>query len=477
VQRVAHSYTASSLPAAKPFILLKFGKDSMNDPLPKDRASEPQTAPGNGGSQGIGVASYLRLLRQNRNFRLLLSAQIVSELGDWFYTLAIYSLLLDLTGKASSVALALVLQVLPSSLMTATAGVVNDHLRRKVVMISADLARLVIVLTMLAARSPSMVWIIYPLLFLEAVMVTFFEPARTSVVPNICAPEDVLLANTISSTTWSLNLALGASLGGVVAVLFGRDAVFLINAASFAISASLISRMRFQEPHAENRPPMRFRDLVDLSPILEGLRYVRSDARRVAMLLVKSGLCVIGSGWVLFTVMGKLYFPLHLHGLSAERSAILGMSVLLAARGLGALLGPLFSATWAGKSERRLRLGILCGFLAAAVGYTMLGFTKTLLLACATTILAHMGGAVAWVFSTTLLQLNTEDRFRGRVFAAELGFAMLSLAAAAYLAGYFLDTGIPAPRVAMATGLLMLVPSGLWFWAQRFWREGPATGD
>src|SRR6202171_880657 len=61
-------------------------------------------------SEKIGVASYFRLLRRNRNFRLLWSAQVVSELGDWFYTLAIYSLLLDLTGKASSVALALVLQ-------------------------------------------------------------------------------------------------------------------------------------------------------------------------------------------------------------------------------------------------------------------------------------------------------------------------------------------------------------------------------
>ena len=352
-------------------------------------------------SARIGVASYLRLLRKNRNFRLLWSAQIVSELGDWFYTLAVYSLLLDLTGKASSVAVALVVQLLPTALITATSGVVSDHLRRKVVMIAADLARVAIVLSMLAARSPEMVWIIYPLLFLEAIMVAFFEPARTSVIPNICPAEDILVANTLSSTTWSLNLALGASLGGVVAVLLGRDAVFMINGASFAISAWLISGMKFHEPHAEARSPLRARDLVDFSPVLQGIRYVRSDARRVAMLLVKAGLGTTGSGWVLFTVMGKRYFPVHLHGLSPERSAILAMSVLLAARGVGALIGPLLSATWAGRSEWRLRMGILCGFLAAATGYTLLGFAKTLLLACASTILAHMGSAVAWVFSTT----------------------------------------------------------------------------
>jgi predicted MFS family arabinose efflux permease len=427
-------------------------------------------------SETIGVASYFRLLRRNRNFRLLWSAQVVSELGDWFYTLAIYSLLLDLTGKASSVALALVLQLLPQTLFTPTAGVVNDRQRRKLVMIAADLARLCIVLSMLLARSRAMVWIIYPLLILETFAIAFFEPARTAVVPNICPPEDILVANTLSSTTWSLNLALGAALGGVVAVLFGRDSVFVINAASFAISAALIGRMRFHEPHAEDHPPMRARDLVDFSPILAGIRYVRSDARRVAMLLVKSGLGVIGPGWVLFTVMGKQYFPVHLHGLNAERSAILGMSVLLGARGVGSLIGPLISATWAGRSEGRLRTGILCGLLAAAAGYTLLGLSKTLLLACLWTIVAHMGGAVVWVFSTTLLQLTTEDRFRGRVFAAELGFAMVTMAGGAYLAGYFLDAGIPASTVATDAGLLMLIPAALWLWAQRLWRVQPSGG-
>ena len=63
----------------------------------------------------ISLGSYLRLLRGNRNFRRLWMAQIVSEIGDWFYTLSIYTLLLQLTGRASSVALALVLQVLPQT--------------------------------------------------------------------------------------------------------------------------------------------------------------------------------------------------------------------------------------------------------------------------------------------------------------------------------------------------------------------------
>src|SRR5579863_10267925 len=94
----------------------------------------------------ISLASYSRLLRGNRNFRRLWGAQIVSEIGDWFYTLAIYNLLLQLTGRAGSVALALVLQVLPQTLIGPTAGIVNDRLPRKQVMIASDIGRMLIVL-------------------------------------------------------------------------------------------------------------------------------------------------------------------------------------------------------------------------------------------------------------------------------------------------------------------------------------------
>src|ERR1035437_4771305 len=165
----------------------------------------------------ISFASYARLLRHNRNFRRLWMAQIVSEVGDWFYTLSIYTLLLQLTGHAGSVALALVLQVLPQTFVGPTAGAVNDRLRRKQVMIAADIVRFLVVLAMLFVRTRSMVWLVYPLLLAETAMAAFFEPARSSVIPNITAEDEVLVANTLSSATWSMNLLIGAAVGGVVA--------------------------------------------------------------------------------------------------------------------------------------------------------------------------------------------------------------------------------------------------------------------
>ena len=418
----------------------------------------------------ISFASYVRLLRENRNFRRLWAAQIVSEIGDWFYTLAIYSLLLQLTGRASSVALALILQVLPQTFVGPTAGVVNDRIRRKHVMITADLVRVVIVLSMLLVRSRTMVWLVYPLLLLETIMAAFFEPARSSVIPNITKREDVILANTLGSTTWSLNLVLGATLGGLVAALLGRDAVFVLNALSFLVSALFIAGMHFAEPHAERAGPLRARELFDYSPILEGVHYVRSQKGLLVTIFVKAGNLVIGPSWVLFTVMGQKYFPVRWHNLDPQRGAMLGMSLLLGARGLGALLGPLISARWAGHQNRRLRLGIFFAYLVTAIGYFLIGKSGNVWFACFWAAFAHLGGSTVWVFSTTLLQLNTDDRFRGRVFAADLGLCMLMIAVGAYVVGSFLDTGISALTLVSYTGLMMLIPAALWGWAMKFWK-------
>ena len=420
--------------------------------------------------KSIALSAYVRVVRSNQNFRRLWMAQIVSEIGDWFYTLAIYSLLMQLTGRASAVALALILQVLPLTFIGPTAGVVNDRVSRKRVMIAADIVRAVIVLSMLLVRTKSTVWLVYPLLLLETLGAAFFEPARTSVIPNITPREDLVVANTISSTTWSVNLVLGAALGGLVGALLGRDAVFVLNGASFIVSALLIRSMKFHEPHTDFSAPLRPRDLVDYTPVLEGIRYVRRDTKLLFNVFVKTGLFVIGPSWVVFTVMGQRDFPVHWFGIDPQRGAMLGMSLLMGARGVGALLGPVFAAPWAGLTQARLRLCILGGYILQSLGYASLGASKTLWLACVCVMFAHCGGSVVWVFSTTLLQLNTDDRFRGRVFAAELGFSMLNIAAGSYLAGVFVDRGVSVRAVATVAGLLMLIPASLWAWAIWRWR-------
>jgi len=180
---------------------------------------------------------------------------------------------------------------------------------------------------------------------------------------------------------------------------------------------------------------------------------------------------MIGPSWVIYTVLGQRDFAVHWHNIDPARSAMLGMSILLGGRGLGALMGPLVVARWAGRSDDRLRLGILFGYLTVALGYGLLGTSRTVWVASACIMLGHMGGSTVWVFSTTLLQLHTEDRFRGRVFSADLGLCMLTIAAGAFVCGRLLDWGISPRAVASGTGLIMLLPALLWGWSMRATRE------
>jgi hypothetical protein len=229
------------------------------------------------------------------------------------------------------------------------------------------------------------------------------------------------------------------------------------------------------EAHVEQHGPLRVRDLVNYSPILEGLRYVRSDARLFATILVKGGAMILGVNWVLFPIMGERIFTLSGHSLTPQRAAMFTMSLLMGSRGVGALLGPLLFTPWAGQNQVRLRQLILFGYLMGGIGYALLGAAPGLALACAAVMFAHMGGSNVWVSSTTLLQLNTQDRFRGRVFSADLGFAMLVLASAAWGGGQVIDHGISPRALAVAAGMTLMLPALAWWWAQTLWRQKSAA--
>jgi MFS family permease len=417
------------------------------------------------------LASYWQLIRGNRNVRLLWSAQIVSELGDWFYQIAIFSFLLELTGSAQLVSFAFLMQVLPQVLVSPAAGVINDRLSRRIVMLTADWARALIVLSMILVRSKETLWLLYLLLALETVCWAMFEPASRAVIPNIAKPQEVPIANALSSATWSVCFAAGAAVGGIAEVAFGRNTMFVLNSLSFAASAFFIRRMRFQEPHAQDRPPLRASDLVSFSDIAEGLRYVRRDPKLFASIFVKAGAGLLGANWVILPLLGERVFPIQLAGLAPEQARTLGMSALLGSRGIGALFGAVAAAKAAGSNVKRLRTAVLVAFVLAGIGYAALGLADSLVLAVLAVLVAHAGGSAAWTSSTMLLQQLTGDRFRGRVFSTEFALSMLTLSVSSLAAGQLADRGIDARPLATATGMVMIVPAVAWWATRHVWRH------
>ncbi len=411
----------------------------------------------------VSIPAYYRLVRGNANFRKLWFAQIISEIGDWFFTVAVYSLLYELTGSAKSLALAFVLGVLPQAVAAPMAGAINDRISRKRVMIFADLCRAVIVILMVFARTRETLPFLYLLIVLETVMWALFEPGRSAVIPNITRSQgETVTANGLSSTTWAFNFFFGAAVGGLAAAAFGRDLVFVINSASFVVSALLVRSMTFAEPHATDKPPLRLRDLFDFRPVMEGFRYLRSHAGIRPVIFLKAGVAVIGSNWVILPILGERDFPVSFAGLDAQRAGMLGMSVMLGSRGLGALIGPLTGGAWAGKSIPRMKAGVLLGFSLIVSGYLLLGQSETVWSAVTGIVIAHAGASMVWVFSSSMLHFLSDDAYRGRIFSTDFMLMTMMLSISSWTAGELIDSGRSAQFAATITGLAALLPLSLW---------------
>ena len=394
-------------------------------------------------TQSIG---YIALLRRNRPFRRLWYGQVVSQLGDWFDSIALYALLLRLTGSGQAVGALLVAQFLPSTIVGLWSGVVVDRLPRRLVMIIADLGRALLVLLYLLVRDADHVWIIYVVMVLKVTLTSFFEPARSAIVPSVTTREELVSANGIGGATWSAMLAIGAGLGGLVAGTLGTDAAFVIDSASFLLSAVFIWRVSLREEHMDGRPrPSQLHELR------EGFAFMLGR-RDVAIYTLTKALWSMGGGvLLLLTLFGRGVFPLGVDG-------ALSIGLLYAARGVGAGIGPLLAQRWGGESARFLRRAIGPSFLFTAAGYVLFSRSPWLWLAMCAVMLAHIGGSIQWVFSTTLLQMSVPNQLLGRVFAAELALMTLTSSISNYTVGVAADAGWPPTTLALIAASVFVLP-------------------
>lgn len=400
------------------------------------------------------MRSLIELVRTNRNFRFLWFGQIVSQLGDWFNTVAVFSLLFELTGSATSVALMMVLQILPVAIVGPAAGVVVDRFNRRTIMIAADVVRGCAVLGLLLVTSADRVWLAY---LVTAVMVSatgFFEPSRSATVPTIVGRERLVAANAISTGTWSAMLAIGASLGGLVAATLGRDAAFLINALSFFLSAGFLWQLRVPDRPVEGRAA------AGLAGIREGLAYMRAHADVARIAFVKGGWALVGGALLLLTVFGDRVFRIG-------NSADAGIGVLYGARGVGAALGSLVVSLLAARQQNLVRL-IAPAYFIAGAGYASLAIVPDIWMAALAVVAAHVFGSILWVSSNVLLQMHVPDQLRGRVFAAELFALAVVQSSVSYLTATALDVWHVSPFVLAAiVGFSLWIPGGYWLLQKR----------
>jgi MFS family permease len=406
---------------------------------------------------------YIDLLRRNRAFRQLWLGQVVSQMGDWFDTIALYTIILNLTGSGRDIGLLLVARFVPSFFFGPLSGVIADRFSRQRIMIISDVLRAIVVLGFLFVRRADQLWIVYVLTVFQLGLSTFFEPAKTAAIPSIVEDRELVAANAISSVTWSVMLTLGAAMGGVITGWFGTDVAFILDAATYLLSAALIASIRVQKRRKREPQKLTFGRALGITETIEGIRYVKDRPRVLALLLVKPAWGLGGGILTLLAVFGERIFPVG-------RSAATGIGVLFAARGIGTAVGPIVARRMAGEVDRRMQAWIGIAFLIGGVFYVAFGTATSFIVALIVLGVAHCGGSILWVFSTVLLQRFVADKFRGRVFAAELALLTLTMAASNYTTGELLDRFRISPRlVTIGIGIFFLMPGLIWFMTQAWW--------
>lgn len=393
---------------------------------------------------------YVELLRTNPDFTRLWVGQLVSNLGDWFNSVAVLALVYDLTGSGLATGLLIISSTLPAFILTPFAGAIVDRFDRRRIMLTADLTRGFLALGMLLVRNAGEIWMLYILSALLISFSSFFGPALSAAIPNLVKRDELISANGLSSSTWGLMLAVGAAIGGIVIALLGRDMAFVVNSISFFFSATMIllTRRPFGQPTAHLHPISVGSTLGDFR---DSLSYMRTEPQVTASVLVKTGLGITLGIVLLLTVFAQSVF----HAGDA------GIGWFYSARGLGALIGPYLARPYVGHNLGKMRRAIAVAIFMGGVAYFAYSASPTFLLAALSVVVANVGTGICWTLSSTMLQLLVPDHLRGRVFALDFGLNTVVGAVSTFSVGVALEQWDPR-MVASILAMMYIVFSIAW---------------
>ncbi len=401
------------------------------------------------------LRSITGLLRRNPDFARLYLALLIAFAADWFATVALIDLVLELTDSTAAASVILVLQMAPFLVATPIAGMLADRFDRRLMLTGANVARGIVCIGLLFAVDADTVWIAFAVVGLLAFGAAFFEPTVSASLPNLVEREDLPTANALIGSAWGTMVAFGAAIGGVVAATVGREVTFLLYPLLFFASGALVwsvkRSMRESENVAPEDAPRGISGLI--STVTETVALARRDHAVASLLLTKPT----------FGVATGIVHMLAITSDDIWGSGQLGVGILFAARGLGALVGPFAARTFAVDDMRRLLRGISISFVIYLAGYAVLPLSPVIWAAAVFVFIGHLGGGAQWTLSSFGLQRTTPDRIRGRVFAVDFGLALAISSVSTLTAGWLAGVIGPLPTLYVMLGA-MAVTVGVWFW-------------
>jgi MFS family permease len=400
---------------------------------------------------------FLQLLRRNRNYRYTWIGQVVSEIGDHFNNIAVFSLVMQTTHSGLAVSGVMLSRAVPAVLAGPLAGVVLDRLDRKRIMIASDLVRAVVALAFVLTVRQHRPSLLYGLSALLMFASPFFTSGRISILPTISSREELHTANSLTQTTQWTTLTIGTMVAGLSAARLGYQWAFVLNSLSFLASAACIWQLRAPGSFRAKREALtEDRVLRPWHEYKEGLRYMRSSP----LIL---GIALIGVGWatgggaaqILFTLFGEQVF----------NRGPAGIGIIWSFAGAGLLIGGAVGH-YLGKriSFHTYKRAISICYVIHGGAYVLFSQVPQFGAALFFIALSRAGVSVSSVLNVSQMLRRVPDEFRGRVFATTESLTwsimMISMALAGVASQYH------GPRtIGLVAGILSSTTAIFWAWA------------
>jgi len=394
---------------------------------------------------------YLTLLADNRNFRNLWLSQIISNFGDWFGLLAVYALFTTYSDSALLLGLVIVVKMLSLGLFSPIAGYLTDKYNRRRLMIICDILRGIVVAGFLVIHSQQMLWLAYPLMAVQMMLSSVFEPAKSSSIPNITSPDELVKANVLSALSWSVIFTAGMGMGGLATAYLGTNIVFVLDVFSYLISAWFIYDTLI--PQNTDDTPDKFTLYEPYSRIKQGFSYLKQNRHVLRPALAKGAVTCC---------LGGLVYMLILISEEVLMLGSIGVGLLYASRGLGTAAGPIIGKRIFDNENSWVKA---MGFwmIMAGLMYVAVGLVESLLLMVIFVFLAHLASGANWVMSTVLLQRRAPDYIRGRVFSFEWLFFTLAQSLSVFMAANIREVELlNLPQTIVVFAVLLIVIGFSW---------------
>src|SRR5581483_7189865 len=351
------------------------------------------------------MPDFVDLLRSNRNYRCTWLGQVVSEIGDYFNNIAVFSLVMQTSGSGLVVSGVMLARAIPAVVAGPIAGVVLDRFDRKRIMIASDLIRAVVAIAFIATIHQPRPWLLYLLSGVLMFASPFFTSGRAAILPTIASPKELHTANSLTQTTQWATLTAGTVLAGWSADRLGYAWAFVINSLSFLFSAAAVWLLDAGEGsfRVERQGTPASHGVRPWHEYREGLQYIKSTPLVLGIGLLSVGWAAGGgAAQILFTLFGEQVF---------QRGAA-GIGEIWGMAGVGLLIG----GALAHVLGRRLgfqayKKTVTLSYLSHGATYVAFSLAGPYWLALVMICLSRVGMAVCSVLNYSQLLKHTPDEF------------------------------------------------------------------